>query len=241
MILINTRIVRSAFALCAAVGLSACASLDEVDYNTQYQATRGVPAETILGSPMDASAEQGADPDLAAISKNFRVISVNVDVPRSLKVSEANRYLPAGDIVWREDPMGDRYEQVKTIMQGAFDKGVSDLGTGEGARAVHLDVSVSRFHALTEKARYTVGGVHAIQFSLQLRDAETNAVVYGPKKIKADFDALGGRTAVQAEANGVTQKVRITNHLAYVIKQELTQPEGFTAFDTGLIGALNQI
>ncbi len=42
------------------------------------------------------------------------------------------------------------------------------------------------------------------------------------KFIKADFDAVGGAAAVAAEARGNTQKVRITQHLAWVIQQELT-------------------
>ena len=50
----------------------------------------------------------------------------------------------------------------------------------------------------------------------------------------------GGQAAVRAEQAGLTQKKRITEHLANVIRSELTSPEGYHARRLGLIGALNQ-
>ena len=230
-----TRTLRPILALVAAIGLSACASNVPDSLEIDFDATsRAAPVGTAVGNAIDANPRAG---DVAVLS-DVNVIAVNVNVPATLSVSEANRYYPGGDIVWREDPMGNRHEQVQTIVKAALEKGVAGLS---GSRDVELDVVVSRFHALTEKARYTVGGVHAIQFTLQVRDAETGVILSGPKKIVADFDALGGRAAIQAEANGNTQKVRITNHLAHVILQELTQVNGFTAYDTGLMGAINRL
>lgn len=106
---------------------------------------------------------------------------------------------------------------------------------------VLLSIEVSRFHALTEKARYTVGGVHALQFTMTLRNPETGEAYGEPKFVKADFKALGGQAAVRAEREGITQKVRITNHLAGVIQQELTDPTGYHAGNLGLLGAINQL
>jgi len=106
---------------------------------------------------------------------------------------------------------------------------------------VALDVQVTRFHALTEKARYTVGGVHALQFVFRLIDPATGANLTEPKFVKADFKAYGGRIALAAEQRGLTQKVRITEHLAYVIKMELDSAEGYAEHTNGLIGALNQL
>ena len=157
---------------------------------------------------------------------------------RTLKVSEANRYYPSGDIVWREDPLGDRHAQVAAIVQGAMEQGVAGM---DGAQEVILEVAVSRFHALTEKARYTIGGVHAIQFSYRLVDAASGAELTAPKFVKADFEALGGKAAITAESRGVTQKYRITQHLAKVIQEELRQPEGYAEQNNGVIGAINQL
>ena len=232
---VHTRFIRPFLALAAAVGLSACASTVPDSYDNAFDATsRSVPVDSSVVSPTNQV------PVSAPLSmlNDLYVTSVNVTVPETLKVSEANRFYPGGDIVWREDPIGNRHEQVKAIMEAGLNNGVSGLN---GTRAVELDVVVSRFHALTEKARYTTGGVHAIQFTLQIRDAETGVIVSGPKKVIADFGALGGRAAIQAEANGITQKVRITNQLAHVIQTELTRAEGYIAKDNGFLGAINQL
>jgi len=219
MIRTGTKTIRAAMVLALTLGLGACATVDTATRNAQATAPLAEPAE-------------------AAPAPIVRVSEIRVSVPRALKVSEANRYYPAGDIVWREDPIGDRHQQVADIVYAGLSQGVAGL---DGDVPVILDVEVTRFHALTEKARYTIGGVHAIQFNMRLLDAETGEVLIAPHKIKADFDALGGNAAVRAEARGITQKVRITQHLAKVIRDELRNPEGYLAQNTGLIGAINQL
>ena len=143
----NSRtIFRTIIALATALGLSACASVDTTSRNAR------IPAQ-LSAVPEATQAQPGLS--------NINVAQITVNVPQSLRVSEANRYYPSGDIVWREDPIGNRHAQVKTIIEAGLNKGTSQL-TGE--RPVVIQVMVTRFHALTEKARYTVGGVHAIQF-----------------------------------------------------------------------------
>ena len=186
-------------------------------------ATREIPLETAAISPEQVSLD---------------VKQVRVSVPKTLTVSEANRYYPGGDIVWREDPLGDRHAQVQAIVAAGIQEGVDALGTGQ--YPVILDVQVTRFHALTEKARYTTGGVHSIKFYVMLRDAKTGQPISQPDHVEADFRALGGQAAVQAENRGITQKVRITKHLAQVIQQELTTNEGYNAKNLGFYGVLNQ-
>lgn len=208
------------FRLVAAVtmglGVSACATVET--------ATRNTPLDTTRIQPIGAS---------------FDVQGVTVQVPRALEVSESNRYYPGGDIVWREDPVGDRHEQVRAIFEEAMNRGVDTMP--DGSVPARLDIEVSRFHALTEKARYTVGGVHALQFTYVLRNPETGEAYGPPKKVKADLKAYGGARAIAAEREGITQKYRITNHLAEVIRRELGDPEGYTAAKLGLMGAINQI
>jgi len=222
------KVVAIIIALTAGLGLSACATAPV------EQASRNAPA------PTHAPGMAGAHDQVLAPGA-FHIASVRVSVPRTLKVSEANRFYPGGDIVWREDPPGDRHEQVRRIVEAAMLKGVNGLDQTRASTPVLLDVEVKRFHALTEKARYTVGGVHAIQFTMQLRDAETGAPMGEPHFVKADFKALGGQAAIRAEKQGMTQKARITDHLAGVIRTELTDPAGYTAANLGLIGALNQL
>ncbi len=211
-------------ALMTGFTLSACAS---------------VPTDNPTRSAAPQLPEQQLSVPVTQAQGAFDIQSVRVDVPRTLEVSEANRYYPGGDIVWREDPPGNRHAQVQKIVQDAMLMGVRGLEGGQVPAM--LDIQVTRFHALTEKARYTVGGVHALQFVMILRDPETGAALSEPKFVKADFKAFGGQQAVAAERAGQTQKVRITNHLAGVIQQELTSPEGHTAANLGLMGAINQL
>ncbi|MGK7755267.1 MULTISPECIES: DUF6778 family protein [unclassified Roseovarius] len=192
--------------------------------STPETATRNAPLETT---------------SVSVAAPAYAVQEIRVNVPKSLKVSEANRYLPGGDIVWREDPAGDRHAQVKAIFEAAMQQGVNAMRPGH-VPAV-LDIQVTRFHALTEKARYTVGGVHALQFRMLLRNPETGVAYGAPQFVKADFKALGGQAAIKAEQQGITQKYRITNHLADVIQRQLTSPEGYQAANLGLMGALNQL
>lgn len=204
-------------ALMMGLSVSACSSVDTA-------ATRAAPLEAET---------------LAPVGLSLDVQAVRVTVPRSLKVSEANRYYPGSDIVWREDGPGDRHVQVQAIFQNAIEQGVSNLPVG-GVPVV-LDIEVTRFHALTEKARYSVGGVHALQFNMVLRNPETGETYGEPQFVKADFRALGGQQAIKAESQGVTQKVRITEQLAKVIQVQLSDPNGYQAAQLGLMGALNQI
>ncbi|MEM7732282.1 MAG: DUF6778 family protein [Pseudomonadota bacterium] len=210
-----------AFGLIAAAALSACAS---------------APVETTRNAP--ATLDQGrlvAGPALSS----FDIQSVVVTVPRTLKVSEKNRFYPGGDIVWREDPFGDRYAQVESILQSGLELGAASLTAGTVPVQVHVELT--RFHALTQKARATVGGVHDIEFLMSLRDPATGKA-FGPTKlVKADLKAFGGRKAIEAEMRGHTQKVRITNHLAKVLRAEMTTPEGFVAQNLGIMGAINEL
>lgn len=169
---------------------------------------------------------------------DMAISKVTVRVPRTLEVSEANRYLPQGDIVWREDPLGDRHAQVQAIVQSALEAGVRPLS---GPVQVELDVEVLRFHALTQKARYTTGGVHSIAFTMVLRDAQTGEVLTQAREVEADLTAYGGRRALVAIAEGRTQKVRITGFLAKVIQQEILAPGSREPRRGGLIQALNKL
>ncbi len=168
----------------------------------------------------------------------YNVQRIDVHVPETLRVSEANTYLPNSDIVWREDPMGNRHQQVKTIFEDALRTGAETMN---GEIPVSIYVEVRRFHALTERARYTTGGVHAIKFGLAVRDLRTGAFVFEPRMVEADLKAYGGMQALVAEARGQTQKVRISAFLAEVLRQELTLEGGHKNARLGLIQALNHI
>lgn len=222
----NISIIKTIAALGLGVLVSACTAAPDFP-------TRAAPFET---TPIPTVAPVAAAP-VAAMPVSLNVAEINVLVPESLEVSEANRFYPRGDIVWRGDPLGDRHAQVKAIFDTAFARGAESF---DGETPVRLDVEVRRFHSLTEKTRYTVGGVHSITFLLTLRDARTGELLRPTREVQADLDGFGGRQAILADARGETQKVRITAHLAEVLRQELSRPEGHRNAKLGLIQALNK-
>ncbi|AMY69732.1 DUF6778 family protein [Frigidibacter mobilis] len=158
----------------------------------------------------------------------YTVQALRVSVPRTLKVSEANMFYPIADIVWRGDPRGDRHAQVEALMTAALTEGTRNMRSGP---PVVVDVDLRRFHSLTEKARVTTGGVHAIRFVLTVRDARSGAVLDGPRMVNADFPAWGGKRTLEAEARGITEKVQIGERLKSVILRELSAPVSGTAPD----------
>lgn len=187
--------IKTLMTLVLALGITACATVPT--------ATRNV--------PLDAKIAPAGPPP-------YRVNEVSVTVPATLRVSEANVYYPLADIVWRGEPHGNRHDQVATIVRDAMTFGAAQV---RGPRAVNLEVEVTRFHSLTEKTRYSFGGTHSIHFVLTIRDAASGAVLEGPRRVDASFDAWGGARAIEAERNGITQKRRITSHLAAVIQRQL--------------------
>ncbi len=175
--------------------------------------TRNLPLEQIPTSTMPA--DTGIK---SSQSMSWHVKDVRVSVPETLTVSEANLYLPKSDIVWREDPHGDRRAQVATIMEMAASQAVIGL---EGSAPVYLDIEVQRFHALSQKARATVGGVHTIFFDIVIRDVATNVALTDPMPIEIRLKAYGGQKAIDAEMRGETQKLRITREIASVTRKYL--------------------
>lgn len=208
--------------------VSACATTDIASRNATFDTST---PRMSFQAPTDA-------PAMPQFLASVHVSQINVVVPQSLRVSEANRYYPSGDIVWRGDPIGNRHAQVKAIFEAALRKSATVV---EGPIPALLDVEVMRFHALTEKARYTTGGVHSITFRLTVRDARTGLALAEPHIVKADLDGFGGQQAIEADRRGDTQKVRITAHLAEVIRQELETPGGYKNAKLGLFQTLNKL
>jgi len=155
-------------------------------------------------------------PVAAETAGDWRLAEVTVTVPDSLTVSEAKTLMPRADIVWREDPPGDRHAQVASIVRDAALAGASGL---TGRRPVRLDIVVTRFHALTFEAesRLRWSGVHNIDFSIRVVDAESGAVLAGPEMVAAALPALTGAEMAAARARGESQKSRISEHLRAVV------------------------
>lgn len=187
-------------------GLGACAGTSQTSRNL---------------TPNYTSSDGAGNPTgVMAVTTSVAIKGFEISVPQGLKVSEANVMVPVADIVWRGDPLGDRHAQVAAIFQAAALQATGDLTEGRG---VILALEVTRFHALTEKARYLTGGNYALHFMMTLRDAETGIVIDGPREVVADVRASGGMRAIAEDNAGRTEKVVITERLAQVLHDELTQ------------------
>ena len=216
--------MRSFGLLCAALSLSACVSA------TAPASRAAMPAGGDLAAGNSQSMGQIdtlIDSSTAALvvrgqGASYDIEAIRILVPRSLTVSEANTFKPRADIVWRGDVLGDRHGQVTAIFQEAMALGTAPAQTG---RKADLEIEVTRFHALTEKTRYTFGGMHEMRFVLTLRDSATGQVLDGPREIVADIKASGGAAAIAEEQAGRTQRVVTVERLAQVIRQELSAPQ----------------
>ncbi|MCX7559964.1 hypothetical protein OS190_10330 [Sulfitobacter sp. F26204] len=202
-------------AMTLGVSVAACGNVPDI-------ASRNAPYEVTPPSDSQPASQPLATGNTERLHAQLpmTVTQININVPRTLTVSEANSYYPKADIVWRGDPIGDRYAQITQIFDTAFRAGTKDLS---GPTGVILDVELVRFHSVTEKTRYSVGGVHNMVFNLTVRRASTGAALAPTRQVTADLPALGGRSAIEAERKGQTQKVRVTNFLAQAIRQELAR------------------
>jgi len=151
--------------------------------------------------------------------RDYALQSFQFSIPDELEVSEANRYYPVSDIVWRGDPRGDRKQQITDIFETSFQSADANLN---GSRAVVADVQLLRFHSVTERTRRSFGGTHSIKFNLTVLDAQTGEILEPTRRINADLSAFGGRAATRADAEGQGMKVRITSHLANLFLRELS-------------------
>ena len=166
-------------------------------------------------APLDSRLEL---PELPVMLRNYALQDTIVTVPRDLRVSERNGFYPLVDIVWRGDPIGDRYAQIGGMFDTAANRTAAQLS---GDRPVVALITLERFHGVTERTRYTVGGVYHVVFILTVADARTGAIVEPPRRIDVSLPAPGGQAAVQLDNVGQTERVRMTDFLNFVLRREL--------------------
>jgi len=195
--------------LASALLLSACVASEP--------ASRSVSADALTLASRGTGSIPGNGPRIVA--PLYTVADVQVSVPRSLRVSEANVFYPMADIVWRGDAIGDRHQQVAAILNDAARKATASM---QGPRQAVVQIELVRFHGVTEKTRYTVGGTHNMDFNLTVLDASTGAVIDGPRLVKAEAKAAGGQAAIAEEQAGRTQKVVVTEKLVQTLQRELS-------------------
>ena len=157
---------------------------------------------------------QSVDP---AVSKGWRLAAVNVQVPDSLTISESNVLVPEADIVWQEDPPGDRRAQVAAIMSAAVAAGASAL---QGHEPVNIVIVMQRFHALTPAAEALQMDnvcVLNVDFTISVVDAASGKVLVPAQSVMAALPGLTGQAAIAARQQGQTQKTAIEAHVRAVV------------------------
>jgi len=178
-----------------------------------------------MNSMADTPLLSGITGDHAPVPLNpsYKVTEIEVTVPRELTVSEANGIKPKVDILWQEDPLGDRYAQVDTLLTEALEKGVAGMS---GSRAVKLEMVVTRFHALTKRTRYSFGGEHEIWMIMAVKDAKTGELLEPGRLIGFDL-GVSADEALAHEAQGIYQRDEITAAVKDLIRYELMRPRDF--------------
>lgn len=189
------------------LGLAACGGTDLASRN----ATPDAPAFGFAAR---------TKPGPIVMESQYNVVGIEIDVPRQLKVSEANLYYPIADVVWRGEPRGDRYAQIRAIFTEAFTQGTQSMRAGP---QVIVSATLQRFHGVTEKTRYTVDGVHDMIYELTVRSAETGEILDGPRIVHTDLHATGGSAAIAEEQAGRTQRVVVVEGLRHAIRKELSR------------------
>lgn len=157
--------------------------------------------------------------DAQTLQRNYRIANVVYAVPEDIRVSEGNGYYPTTDVVWRGDPIGDRPAQIGAMFSEAITRNEAAL---QGDIPVIVDLTLVRFHGVTERTRFSIGGVYDIKFDLTVRHAQTGVVLEPTRRVHVSLSAPGGVGAILAEQRGQTEKVRVTDFLTIVMNDELT-------------------
>jgi len=111
------QLLKTVFLSVCAVALGGCSMSSVTDK-----------AASFLGS--------GSRDEVMQLAKGWSLVDVRVETSSSLSVSEEDIYYPRADIVWREDPAGNRYEQVSKILDNGLSRGLTHL---DGPQPVYFD------------------------------------------------------------------------------------------------------
>jgi len=152
------------------------------------------------------------------VARSYELTGLNFAAAPDLTVSEAANYYPVADVVWRGDPVGDRIAQIGSMFTEAAARNTGNLG---GTQPIVVDVVLDRFHGVTERTQYTIGGVYNIAFRMTIRDARTGAIIEPERRVVFNLDAPGGQQAIELDRAGQTQRIRVTDFLASSLRAEL--------------------
>lgn len=172
----------------------------------------------LLGACAVGGGDQSSDPK-PVMRRSYDLQELRFTAREGLVVSEENSFYPTVDVVWRGDPPGPRIAQIGAMFTTAGQRSKSVLN---GDRPVIVDIVLIRFHGVTERTRATVGGVYNIIFEMTVRDARTGEVIEPARRVVGNLSAPGGSRARALDAAGQTEKVRVTDFLTGLLRQQLS-------------------
>jgi hypothetical protein len=146
-------------------------------------------------------------------TNRWSVSDINVQIHPNARPSGG-----AANIVWYGKGNGSSTRKVTSLMHNAVKLGAQKL---DGRRAVKLDIVIHDFKSPTPRVRRmerTDLGVHHINFSVSVVDANSDRLLLEPTIIEADLEALTGSFAKAFEAQRQGQNERVTQHLASVVQ-----------------------
>lgn len=152
------------------------------------------------------------------MERSYALRGFNFKAKPGLRVSESESFYPAADVVWRGDPIGARLPQIAAMFKEAADRNRAVL---DGAFPIDVDVTLVRFHGVTNRTRYTFGGVYNVVFDITIRRAGSDEVIEPPRRVVGNLDAPGGERAALLDQAGQTQKVRVTDFLTSLLRAQL--------------------
>lgn len=183
-------------------------------YRRAFLVTSGL---ALVAACAPAGSIQTPDPR-PDMRRSYNLRALQFTASEGLIVSEADRFYPTVDVVWRGDPPGPRIAQIESLFLDAARNARPVLS---GERPVVADVELIRFHGVTERTRSTVGGVYNIIFTLAVRDVRTGDVIEPPRRVVANLSAPGGSRGRALDAAGQTERVRVVDFLTGVLRQQL--------------------
>jgi hypothetical protein len=152
------------------------------------------------------------------MQRSYDLQQLRFTAREGLVVSEENSFYPQADIVWRGDMPGPRIPQIGSMFEEAARRNQSVLN---GSTPIVVDIVLIRFHGVTTRTRTTVGGVYNIIFELSVRDARSGAIIEPPRRVVGNLSAPGGARAAALIDTGQTERVRVTDFLTGLLRQQL--------------------
>ncbi len=152
------------------------------------------------------------------MQRDYDLRELRFSAKDDLIISEREGYYPTADIVWRGDPLGPRVDQIGAMFQEATRRNRTIIS---GRQPIDIEVTLIRFHGVTNRTRYSIGGIYNVVFELAVRDASSGTLIEPPRRVVGNLDAPGGERAVRLEESGQTQKVRVTDFLTGLLRSQL--------------------